>query len=282
MALTPGTRFGRYEIRAQLGAGGMGEVYLADDPALDRQVAIKVLSGDCADGHAVKRLMREAKAAATLEHSNICTIYEVGDANGCPFVVMQRVDGETLAARMSRGALAWDDAMAIGMQVADALAAAHARGIIHRDVKPRNIMITRGGQAKLLDFGLAALMPSFAKGDAETESDLTLPGTIVGTVNYMSPEHAQGQRLDARSDIFSFGVVLYEMVSGRHPFAGDNHAATISAILLLPPEPLARSAVGAPAELDRILTKALAKDPGARYQSIQELLIDLRHLPSQR
>jgi len=270
-----------YSVLRKLGEGGMGEVYLAEDTTLDRQVAIKVLSSERAeDAHGIKRLMREAKAAATLDHPNICAIHEVGEADGRHFIVMQYVEGETLAARLAGERLALKDALAIAIQVTDALALAHARGIVHRDIKPQNIMITPHGQAKLMDFGLAIRAPDASPmaGDAVTESMLTTPGAILGTVKYMSPEQVQGQPLDARSDIFSFGVVLYEMASGRHPFAGDNRAATISAIILGAPEPVAQVVPETPAELDRILTKALAKNPAERYQSIQELLVDLQAL----
>jgi len=281
MAIAPGTRLGRYDIRAPLGAGGMGEVYLAEDTTLDRKVAIKVLSSaNAGDTHAVKRLIREAKAAATLDHPNICTVHEVGEAGGHHFIVMQLVEGETLAARLARKPLDLAESLALASQMADALAEAHAHGVLHRDIKPQNVMVTPRGQAKLMDFGLAtrALETSPAAGEAATESMLTTPGAIVGTVKYMSPEQVQGQPLDARSDIFSFGVMLYEMVSGHHPFASDNRAATISAILTRTPDPVARFAVQAPAELDRIITKAIAKDTGARYQSIKDLLIDLQSL----
>jgi TolB-like protein/tetratricopeptide (TPR) repeat protein len=281
MPIAPGTRIGRYQVRSSLGAGGMGDVYLADDAALDRQVAIKVLSAkNSGDAHAIRRLIREAKAAATLDHANICAIYEVGEADGHHFIVMQRVEGETLAARMARQPLDLTASLAIASQTADALAAAHARGIVHRDIKPQNIMITPRGQAKLMDFGLAtrAIDPSRVNGDEETESGLTTPGAIIGTVKYMSPEQVQGQPVDARSDIFSFGVVLYEMVSGHHPFAAENRAATIAAILTRPPEPVACVAPQTPAELDRIVMKAIAPEKDERYQSIKELLIDLQHV----
>jgi len=281
MAMAPGTRLGRYDIRTPLGAGGMGEVYLAEDTTLHRQVAIKFLPAETAgDDHARRRLLREAQAAATLDHPNICTVHEVGEAGGHHFIVMQLVEGETLAARLARKPLDVTESLALATQLADALTEAHARGILHRDIKPQNVMITPRGQAKLMDFGLAIRAPDASPmaGDAVTESMLTTPGAILGTVKYMSPEQVQGQPLDARSDIFSFGVVLYEMVSGHHPFASDNRAATISAILTRTPEPVAHFAAQAPAELDRIITKAIAKDPGARYQSIKDLLIDLQYL----
>ena len=281
MAIAPGTRLGRYDIRSPLGAGGMGEVYLAEDTSLHRKVAIKFLSSETAhDDHARKRLLREAQSAATLDHPNICAIYEVGEADGHHFIVMQLVEGETLAARLAGRPLDVRESLALATQIADALSTAHAHGVLHRDIKPQNVMITPRGQAKLMDFGLATRAPetSPAAGDAETESNLTTPGAIVGTVKYMSPEQVQGRPLDARSDIFSFGVMLYEMVSGHHPFASDNRAATISAILTRTPDRVARFAAQAPAELDRIITKAIAKDTGARYQSIKDLLIDLQYL----
>ena len=281
MAIAPGTRLGRYDIRAPLGAGGMGEVYLAEDTSLHRKVAIKFLSSETAhDDHARKRLLREAQSAATLDHPNICAIYEVGEADGHHFIVMQLVEGETLAARLAGRPLDLRESLSLATQIADALSAAHAHGVLHRDIKPQNIMITPRGQAKLMDFGLAIRAPEASPdaGEATTESLLTTPGAILGTVKYMSPEQVQGQPLDARSDIFSFGVVLYEMVSGRHPFAAENHAATIAAILTRPPEPVARFAPQTPAELDRIVMKAIVREKDERYQSIKDLLIDLQSL----
>ena len=259
----------------------MGEVYLAQDTKLDRKVAIKFRPESLvADEQAKKRLVREAQAAAKLDHPNICSIYEVGEEDGCSFIVMQHVEGETLDFRIKRKPLEVSDSLSIATQVADALAEAHAHGIIHRDIKPSNIIITPRGQAKVMDFGLAKAMPSGAAldTDADTQSLLTAPGVILGTVPYMSPEQVRGERTDARSDIFSFGVVLYEMLSGRQPFASESAAATASAILTKEPLPLARFAPDMPEELQRMVRKCLEKDREQRYQTARDLAIDLKNL----
>jgi eukaryotic-like serine/threonine-protein kinase len=270
-----------YRILNNLGAGGMGEVYLAEDTKLDRRVALKLLpQASVADEQAKKRLIREARAAATLDHPNICTIHEVGEEDGHSFIVMQYVEGETLAGLVKRKPLDLTEALDIAAQIADALAAAHSRGIIHRDIKPQNIMITPAGQVKVLDFGLAKVIQerSLIESSADTESLLTEAGTVMGTVPYMSPEQVRGESLDTRSDLFSFGALLYEMVSGRQPFAAETTAATFSAILTRDPALLARYSADAPAELQRIVSKALAKNREERYQTSKDLLIDLRRL----
>jgi eukaryotic-like serine/threonine-protein kinase len=274
-------RLSHYRILDKLGAGGMGEVYLAEDTRLDRKVAIKFLpSNSTSDQQAKKRLIREAQAAAKLDHSNICSIYEVGEEDGRSFIVMQYVAGETLAERIHRKPLELRESLDIAVQVAGALVEAHSRGIVHRDIKPQNVMITGRGQVKVLDFGLAKIVQekSLADSTAETENLLTEPGMIVGTVPYMSPEQLRGETLDDRSDIFSFGAVLYEMVSGRQPFAAENAAATISIILTKEPPPLARYSREVPGELERIISKALRKDREERYQTSKDLLIDLKSL----
>src|SRR3989442_9271113 len=231
MTIEAGTKLGRYEIRSKLGAGGMGEVYLAQDAKLDRKVAIKFLPESLvADEQARKRLVREARAAAKLDHPNICAIHEVGEEDGRSFIAMQYIEGETLDARIKSKPLVLKEALTIAAQIADALSEAHSHGIIHRDIKPSNIMVTSRGQAKVMDFGLARVIAGAVESEAETQSLLTTPGTIVGTMPYMSPEQVRGEVLDGRSDIFSFGVVLYEMLSGRQPFASESAAATISAI----------------------------------------------------
>ena len=275
-----GERLAHYEILAQIGAGGMGEVYLAQDTKLDRNVAIKLLPpGLVADEHAKKRFLREAKAAAKLDHPNICAIYEVNEEAGRSFIVMQYIEGETLAKRIRRKSVDLPEALDVSVQIADALAVAHSRGVIHRDIKPANIMITPEGQAKVLDFGLAKVVQDRVslQSQAETASLLTEPGVIVGTLPYMSPEQVKGEQLDVRSDIFSFGACLYEIVSGRHPFLGENAASTISAILTQEPPPLSRYA-NVPAELQRIARKCLDKDKENRYQSARELSLDLKSL----
>ena len=281
MTHATGTKLGRYEIRAKLGEGGMGEVYLAQDTKLNRKVAIKLLPPHSTDSEqANKRLLREARAAATLDHPNICTIHEVGEADGRSFIVMQYVEGETLDIRLKRKQLSLVEALTIATQVSEAISEAHVRGIIHRDIKPQNIMITSRGQAKVMDFGLAKAMATTGALDAEadTRTLLTTPGTIVGTVPYMSPEQVRGESLDERSDIFSFGVMLYETLSGRQPFATESAAATASAILTKEPLPLARFAPEIPEELQRIVGKCLEKDRNLRYQSARELSIDVHHL----
>jgi len=270
-----------YRILNKLGSGGMGEVYLVEDIKLDRKVAVKFLPPESiADEHAKKRLVREARAAARLDHPNICSTYEVGEEDDRSFIVMQYVEGETLAARIQRKSLDLRESLDFATQIADALAEAHAYNIIHRDIKPQNIMLTARGQAKVLDFGLARTVKE--KGlldtEAETASLLTAPGLLVGTVPYMSPEQVRGEALDARTDIFSLGAVLYELVTGTQPFAGANPASTISTILTKEPPPLARYSREVPAELERIVSKALRKDTEQRYQTAKDLLIDLRSL----
>jgi serine/threonine protein kinase/Flp pilus assembly protein TadD len=276
-----GRTISHYSILRKLGAGGMGEVYLAQDTTLSRKVAIKFLSQNSVGGEqARKRLVREAKAAAALDHPHICAVHEVGEEGGYSFIVMQYVEGETLASRIQRQPIEVREALDIAAQIADALAEAHSRRIIHRDVKPQNIMLTASGQVKVLDFGLARVVREGAliESTAETESLLTVPGLVMGTVPYMSPEQVRGEELDARSDIFSFGAVLYEMLSGRNPFQGASVGATMSSILTKDPAPLARYASDVPDELQRVVRKALSKDKEGRYQTIKDLLIDLREL----
>ena len=259
----------------------MGEVYLAEDSQLGRRVAIKLLPPrTISDEQARKRLVREARAAATLDHPNICSVYEVSEADGRLFIAMQYVEGETLNLKIKRSALDLSESLAIATQVVDALAEAHAHGIIHRDIKPANIMITSRGQAKVMDFGLAKVIPQahLLASEAETEALLSTPGAIMGTLPYMSPEQVRAEALDVRSDIFSFGVVLYEMVGGKQPFACASSAATASAILTRELPPLARFSRNVPAELERIVSKALRKDKEERYQTARDLLIDLRSL----
>ena len=271
---------GRYSIVAPLGRGAMGDVYLAEDSTLRRKVAIKFLHAEVvADEHAQKRLIREAQAAATLDHPNICRIHEVGSDDGQSFIVMQYIDGETLASRMRRKPLKIDEAIAIAAQLADALSEAHSQHVIHRDIKPSNIMVTARGQATLMDFGIAKFVAQRSPLEtvAETDSTLTEPGVLLGTVPYMSPEQVRGEELDGRSDVFSLGVVLYEMVSGRQPFSADSAAGTLSAILSHDPPPLG-TRPHVPAELQRIVRKCLEKDRERRYQSARELCVDLGNL----
>jgi serine/threonine protein kinase/formylglycine-generating enzyme required for sulfatase activity len=286
-ALPAGTSLGHYKILSQLGAGGMGEVYLAEDTKLNRKVAIKLLpAGSLESENANRRLLREAQSAAKLDHPNICGILEVSEADGRNFICMQYVEGETLEARMTRSRLdnrhplELSESLAIAIQVADALAEAHSGGTIHRDIKPSNIMVTARGAVKVMDFGLAKLLKQteVVQSEAETEALLSTPGALIGTLPYMSPEQVRGEALDGRSDIFSFGVVLYEMISGQQPFASKSSAATASNILTLEPAPLARFSKETPVDLERIVSKALHKNPDERYQTAKDLLSDLRHL----
>lgn len=270
-----------YRILNKLGAGGMGEVYLAEDTKLDRKVAVKFLPPESiTDEQAKKRLLREARAAARLDHPNICSIYEVAEEGGRTFIVMQYVEGETLATRNKRKPLELSESLDIAVQAADALAEAHSRGIIHRDIKPQNVMISPRGQVRVMDFGLAKIVREgqLTDSEAETQSLLTDPGSIFGTLPYMSPEQVRGEALDARTDIFSFGAMLYEMLTGAQPFASANAASTISTVLTKEPQPLARYSREAPPELERIVSKALRKDREQRYQTARDLLIDLRSL----
>jgi serine/threonine protein kinase/Flp pilus assembly protein TadD len=277
MNIAAGTLIKHYEILSALGAGGMGEVYLAEDKRLGRKVAIKFLPADVAsDERAKQRLLREAQTAATLDHPNICAIYEVGQEGGYSFIVLQYIEGETLAARLRRGLPEVRESLAIAAQVADALAEAHSRGVIHRDIKPENIMLTTRRQVKVLDFGLAKVLrdPGTPEGGADTASMLSMPGMVMGTVPYMSPEQVRGEELDGRSDIFSFGTVLYELLSGRRPFEARSMAEVISAILTRQPAPISSLGHSDRGE-ERLLGKCLEKDAGLRYQTIGDLISDL-------
>ena len=283
MSLQPGSQLNRHQILSKLGEGGMGEVFLAEDTSLRRKIAIKVLSANSiADDRAKLRLVREAQSAAALDHPNICAIYEVGESDGHTFICMQYVSGETLDAFVRHKSLELSQILSISIQIADALAEAHSRGIIHRDIKPANIMITPRGSVKVMDFGLAKVIDTAAaQSEAETVQLVSVQGTIIGTLPYMSPEQVRAESLDGRSDIFSFGVVLYELLSGHQPFVGKSAAETASAILTLDPPPLARFSNEVPAELERIVSKAIRKDPEERYQTIKDLLIDLTSLKNE-
>ena len=272
-----------YRIIKKLGAGGMGEVYLALDTKLDRKVAIKVLQPDSlAEENLKKRLLREAQAAAKLDHPNICAVYDVNEADSLTFIVMQYIEGETLAEKMERQPLELSTALAIAEQAAEGLAEAHTHGIVHRDLKPQNMMITPRGQLKILDFGLAKQMRSSDSVDFEapTATLLSTPGHVVGTMPYMSPEQLHGEPLDARSDIFSLGVIFYEMLAGKHPFQDKSAAVTMSRIMLGDPIPTEQFQAQVSPELQALLSKMLCKDKAARYQSAQDLLTDLRQLPA--
>jgi eukaryotic-like serine/threonine-protein kinase len=282
MPLPPGKILGRYEIRSLLGAGGMGEVYLAQDTTLRRSVAIKLLPADLsANRDRLMRFEREAYAASSLNHPNILTIYEIGEQDAHHFIVTEYVEGESLRQHLSRTPMELGEMLDVASQVASALAATHQAGIIHRDIKPENIMLKRDGLVKVLDFGLAKLTDSQAPAsnpEAATIPMGTEPGVVMGTVSYMSPEQARGIELDARTDIWSLGVVLYEMVSGRLPFEGATMSDVIGLILHKEPPTIVRFAPDVPSELERIVTKALRKDKEERYQVDKDLALDLKSL----
>ncbi len=282
MSLNPGTRLGPYEILSPLGSGGMGEVYRARDHKLGREVAVKVLpAGVSENPEALARFEREARAVAMLSHPNILSIFDFGVHEGTSYAVMELLEGETLRSRVSAGALPARKAVDYGVQIAQGLAAAHEKGIAHRDLKPENVFVTEDGRVKILDFGLAAPLAS-APGVGDTRSPTvqrhTEPGTVLGTVGYMSPEQVRGQPADARSDIFSFGAVLYEMLTGRRAFARETAAETMTAILKEdPPEP-APSEAPVSAALDRIARHCLEKSPVERFQSARDIAFDLNAL----
>jgi class 3 adenylate cyclase len=282
-SITVGDTVSHYEIVGRLGRGGMGVVYEAADTRLGRRVALKVLPEHLSqEPHAIERFVREAKAASALSHPHICTIYDIEEFDGRPLLAMELLRGETLATRI-RGPMPPEYAVEWALQIADALEAAHAHGIIHRDIKPANIFVTDRGAIKVLDFGLAKLAPATgAAADATPEEILTSPGVPVGTVAYMSPEQAKGLELDTRSDLFSFGAVLYEMVTGRLAFEGRTSALVSEALLNRSPLSPSVFNPGLPPELERIITKALAKDPSMRYQTAREMTADLERLKRQR
>ncbi|MBK9087742.1 MAG: protein kinase [Holophagales bacterium] len=284
MALVPGTRVGPYEILSPLGAGGMGEVYRARDARLDREVAIKLLPEGAGNPEALERFRREAKAASALNHPHICVVHDVGEHEGRPFLVMERMKGQTLREAIDGKSMPIERVLELGVQLADALEAAHGARIVHRDIKPANIFVTERGDAKLLDFGLAKVEPTLSGPigseleTAEAEHHLTGPGSTLGTVAYMSPEQARGEVLDARTDLFSVGVVLYEMATGRLPFAGRTSAEIFDGILNRAPNSPAALNPAVPPDLERIILKALEKDRELRYQSARDLEADLRRL----
>jgi serine/threonine protein kinase len=288
MPVAAGTRFGPYEIVSPAGAGGMGEVYRARDTRLDRTVAIKVLPQTLTDRPDVlQRFEREARAVSTLNHPNICTLHDVGTHNGTPYLVMEFVEGETLAERLTRGPLSLTDAYRIAIQTGEALDQAHRKNIIHRDLKPGNVMLAgaKGSNTvKLLDFGLAKL-PEAQSASSPAGSLTSLPtvaqalttqGTIVGTFQYMSPEQLEGKDADARSDIFSFGAMLFEMVTARKAFDGQSQAGLISAIMKDDPPLVSTLQRTSPPALDRLIRQCLAKDPEERWQTVRDLVLELR------
>ena len=286
MPLEVGSRLGPYEIQAPLGAGGMGEVYKATDTRLDRTVAIKVLPEHVADDPDFRqRFEREAKAVAALNHPHICTLYDVGEHEGRPFIAMELLEGQVLSQRIASHATRIDQVVEWGLQVADGLAAAHAKGTVHRDIKPGNIFITTGESAKVLDFGLAK--PSAAGTEERRESSdrpttleapVTTSGVALGTAAYMSPEQVYGEVLDTRTDLFSLGVVLYELATGTVPFTGKTTAAQIDHMLHRAPTPPRQLNAEVPAELEPIIDKALEKNRRLRYQTASDLHSDLARL----
>lgn len=275
MTVNIGSKFGPYEVIALAGTGGMGEVFKAQDSRLDRTVAIKVLTNQMADNPDLRqRFEREARAISSLNHPNICTLYDVGHEDGIDFLVMEYIEGETLTERLAKGPIPVDELLRVAIQIADALDKAHRQGLVHRDLKPGNVMLTKEG-AKLLDFGLAKLgkresVVAGMSGVTQT-TPLTSAGMIIGTIQYISPEQLEGKEADARSDIFSFGTMLYEMVTGKRPFVGSSQASLIASILKEQPRPTAEFHTLAPPLLDRTIQQCLAKDPDDRWQSAGDL-----------
>jgi len=299
MALTSGTRLGPYEIQTPLGAGGMGEVYRARDTRLDRTVAVKVLASHLSSSPELKqRMEREGRAISSLNHPHICQLYDIGSQNGTDYLVMEFLEGETLAERLRKNAIPLAEVYKIGIAVAEALAVAHRSGIVHRDLKPGNIMLTAGG-AKLMDFGLAkplglqssgtgsgSVAPSFTAAATMSGptplSPLTTAGSIIGTIQYMSPEQIEGKEADARSDIFAFGAVLYEMVAGKRPFAGKSQISLASSILESDPEPVSKLKPNAPPAFEHVVTTCLQKNPDERYQSAQDIKLELQWIAADK
>src|SRR5438309_3192107 len=281
MALTSGTKLGPYEIVSPLGAGGMGEVYRARDTRLDRTVAIKILPEHLSGSpEARQRFDREARAISSLSHPNICHLYDVGARDGISYLVMEYLEGETLADRLRKGSLSLEQVLRVGAEICEGLEKAHRSGVVHRDLKPANIMLTKSG-VKLLDFGLAKPTIAVGAGSASASlatmsQPLTVEGMIAGTFQYMAPTQLEGKDADVRSDIFALGTVLYEMVTGRRAFEGKTTASTIAAILASEPKPISSMQPMTPPTLDRVVTTSLAKDPDERFQTVHDLKLQLK------
>ncbi|MGE5815878.1 MAG: serine/threonine-protein kinase, partial [Acidobacteriota bacterium] len=276
-SILPGQQLGPYEIVSLVGSGGMGEVYRARDTRLGRSVAVKVLpQGLAVDPGRRARLRREGRAVSALNHPHICTLYDIGSDDGLDYLVMEYLEGETLAAHVSRGPVALGTALEYAAQMADAVAFAHARGLIHRDLKPANVMLTPSG-AKILDFGIAKIDERLALSAAPDRS-LTGEGLVVGTLAYMAPEQLRGQAADERSDIFSLGAVLYEMFSGRRAFQGETDTSVIAAILETDPPPIVTLQPGTPASVDRVVGRCLQKQADTRWPRASDLAQELRRL----
>src|SRR5437762_2169617 len=284
MSLSTGFRLGPYEILAPIGAGGMGEVYKARDTRLDRMVAVKVLPDHLSKSEDVRqRFEREAKTISQLSHPHICALYDVGNQDGVEFLVMECLEGETLSDRLLKGPLEFEQVLRYGIEMADALDKAHRQGIVHRDLKPGNVMITKSG-VKLLDFGLAKVIAPAGRSSGasltalptQAGSNLTQEGTILGTFQYMAPEQLEGREADARTDIFAFGAVLYEMATGQKAFSGKSQASPISAIMGTQPPAVSAVAPMTPPAFDRVVKTCLAKDPDDRWQTAHDVMLQLK------
>src|SRR5262245_51965216 len=275
MAIATGARFNHNEILSPLGAGGMGEVWRARDTRLNREVAIKVLPPSFAqDPDRLLRFKQEALATSALNHPNILTVHDIGDHDGAPFIVAELLEGEELREQLNEGALPVRAAIDYAQQIASGLAAAHAKGVVHRDLKPENLFITKDGRVKIFDFGLAKLKPAqtpAVETNAPTQKKFTDPGAVLGTVGYMAPEQVRGQEADHRADIFSFGVILHEMLSGRRTFSGESAIEVMNAILKEDPPELSETNTRAPQGLERLIRRCLEKKPEHRFHSAHDL-----------